>query len=850
MNRRAAVTFAALAALTPRAAPAQRAVAAPVRAAPGDTVSVVPGAEYEVGGPLAWLDRLLFGQRYRRLWTDTVRTRVLDLSAVGGGLAPRSADTLYGATQIILTDRSRADYTFRLANPQLAPILPADLRTDAVVGPLQDLVSALHPGAPYVTVPLARAAGLREYAPLLTVLPWDAALGAYRAQFGGQLGYFRRDPFADASGLAVTTDSLLALTGRAGALPVDERTFLLARLFDVFVGNTHFAPTAQRWRVGGDPAAWLPVPMGHDLAFARFDGLMARLARAAVPMFTVFDGTYPGGLGETEYQLNLDRRLLGGLAWPVWDSVAHAMQAGLTDSAIDAAVRALPEPWEAQSGAAIARALKTRRDHLRAAAHSLYAMLAKEPDVFAPAGADTIVAALDSAGTLDLTVPPYFHRRFLAKETQQVRLYLGDASRVVVMRGAEYGGPSLRVITGAGGATIVDSSTAVARSLYVSDSAGKATVYDADAGRPALVSGAAFPPPAYAPEAGSSLVKPAQEARYGPIVWFDLFSNLGLLVGGGVERIGYEGTYAPYHSRQWLRVGYATGPENYAVQYHGDFRFQQGNLRLYVDAERSGISLLTFYGLGNTTPDTGSRSFYASHQVVYRLEPALVWHLTRGDSLAAGLVFKSVITDTLINNFINEDKPFGWPTFAETGVQLAWAHDSRDSPVAPREGALVWATGKYFPTLLDVNTSFGGIAGAASTYWTPGDEHRFTIAVRGGGQKLWGPFPAFESAFIGGEYTVGGLPPQRYAGEASAYGNFEARWMLTHVPFVLRWDFGVSGIVDVGRVWASGDSSHVWHTGIGGGIWTLLPQRSAGGMLVVMYSEHYFALYLGTRFRY
>jgi hypothetical protein len=173
------------------------------------------------------------------------------------------------------------------------------------------------------------------------------------------------------------------------APPVDERAFLLSRLFDVYVGQTHFVPSAQRWRAAGEPMRWTPVPLGHDLAFARFDGLVARLVRVAVPILTVFGGRYPNGLGETKYQLNVDRRFLDALAWPVWDSLAHAMQAKLTDSLIDAAVGALPAPWDARSGPVLARALKTRRDHLPAAARSLYAMVAKRPDVYAPDGADS-----------------------------------------------------------------------------------------------------------------------------------------------------------------------------------------------------------------------------------------------------------------------------------------------------------------------------------------------------------------------------------------------------------------------------------------------------------------------------
>ena len=841
---------AAAMAVAPTAAFAQVARPSPVTAPPGDTVALAAGPEYRIAGPLQWLDRWLFGKRNRALWTDTVRAPVLRLSAVGGGLRARSADTLYGATQIVFADARGVDYSFRLTNPHLAPILPGELRTDAVLGPVQDLVSALHPGAPFVTEPLARAAGIPQPTPVLSVLPDDSALLGYRTAFGGQLGFLRRDPFNAAGGTEILTDSLIARQTAGRTAPVDARAFLLTRLFDVYVGHSRFVPSAQRWRTAGDSSSWMPVPMDHDLAFARFDGIVARLARVAVPMFTVFGAHYPDGLGETEYQLALDRRFLDGLERPVWDSIAQVLQTRLTDTVIDAAVHALPAPWEQLSGAALASALKTRRDHLPAAARSLYELLAKEPDVYADGDAGTIVAEHRVDGALDLTVSPHFHRRFLAGETKQVRLFLSGGRPVIVVRGGAYGAPSLRIVAGTAAATILDSGTAVAQTLIVNDSAGSVTVEDHGAGAPVKVTRATFPRPSNAPAIGASFVKPAEEARYGPVVWLDLFGDLGLLIGGGVERIGYDGEYAPYHSRQRLRAGYATTPNEYAVEYHGDFRFQRGALRLYVDAARTGIALLKFYGFGNNTPDTGSQSYYLSKQVEYKLAPSLVWHLMRGDSLAAGLVFKSVTTDTTVNNFINTDQPFGWPMFDEAGVQMAFAHDTRDSPVAPRRGVLFAAAAKFFPAVLDARTAFGGIGGAASTYWTPEGTPQLTLALRAGGEKIWGPFPAFEAAFIGGERTVRGLRPQRYAGDASAFGNFEARWRISRLPFVLRWDLGVSGIVDVGRVFVTGESSNTWHSGVGGGVWAMLPERSFGGTLTVMFSEGSLAAYVGTRFTY
>ena len=847
-SRDAALALSLLAA----SARAQAASTAAIPLHAADTVAIVPGEEYRIGGPLAWLDRWLFGARYRALWVDTVRVPVLDVSRFDGGLRPIAADTVYGAREIFLAGRTQR-YSFRLIDPKLDPLVPADVRTAAVVGPVQDLVSGMHPGAPFVTAPLARAARIAEQDPVLVKFARDSSLDGYLPSFGGNAGYLRSDLLASSiSGqdASIDTDSLASLLDSADA-PVDAPAFLRSRLFDLFVGSTHLVPGAQRWLYAtSDSLGWRPVPTGHQLAFARFDGLVASLARAAVPLFTVFGAKYPSGLGETEYQLAVDRRFLGSLSWPAWEATAKEMQAELTDSVIDAAVHTMPAPWEGRSATALAKALKARRDKLPQAAGALYLLLAKEPDVYASANADTIIAARTEDGTLDLTVPSMFQRRFLGTETKEVRLYLAGGNPLLIMRGAAYGGPRLRIITGSARATVIDSSTAMASTLLVNDSAGLSTVTDAVPGAPPTILHAPMDAPSFSPLGKSSAVKPAQDARYGPVVWFEFGSNLGVLLGGGIQRIGYEGDYAPYRSKQWLRVGYATQPREYAVQYHGDFRFSGGSTRLYVDAERSGITLLRFYGLGNNTVDTGSSSFYSSKQVIYSVYPSLVFHLNKIDTLAIGPLFKSVETDTSAHNFINSDRPYGWPTFNELGLKLAFAHDTRDSPVAPRSGVLVAGSAKYFPAILDAGGQFGGVAGAVSTYWTPGAAERFTIAVRAGGEKIWGPFPAFESAFLGGETTVGGLPAQRYAGDASAYGNFEARWQLAPLPFVLRWDFGVSGILDVGRVFATGETSDRWHTGVGGAIWAMLPDRSLGGTLALIFSQGNVALYAGTAFRY
>ena len=173
---------------------------------------------------------------------------------------------------------------------------------------------------------------------------------------------------------------------------VDTRAFLAARLVDVLLGDWDRHQDQWRWARFGDPDTlpWTPIPRDRDQAFARFDGLLLGLARLSAPQLVEFSAAYPGIVGLTWNARVVDRRLLGGLEWPVWDSVATALQERLTDAVIDDAVQHLPAELRALNQAALAGALKRRRDQLPLAARRFYRMLASEAEVHASDQAERV----------------------------------------------------------------------------------------------------------------------------------------------------------------------------------------------------------------------------------------------------------------------------------------------------------------------------------------------------------------------------------------------------------------------------------------------------------------------------
>ena len=96
---------------------------------------------------------------------------------------------------------------------------------------------------------------------------------------------------------------------------------------------------------------------------------------------------------------------------------------------------------------------------------------------------------------------------------------------------------------------------------------------------------------------------------------------------------------------------------------------------------------------------------------------------------------------------------------------------------------------------------------------------RPTLALRVAGRKLWGTYPFYEAAFVGGDSTVRGFVEHRFVGDAAVFGNLELRLSLARVFILVPTQLGVFGLGDAGRVYFSGQTSDRWHAAAGGGVW-------------------------------
>jgi hypothetical protein len=145
--------------------------------------------------------------------------------------------------------------------------------------------------------------------------------------------------------------------------------------------------------------------------------------------------------------------------------------------------------------------------------------------------------------------------------------------------------------------------------------------------------------------------------------------------------------------------------------------------------------------------------------------------------------------------------------------------DSRYVPDTLKPRFVLDLTSSAYPGVWDVTKAYESTDAWAAAFFTLPVTKKPVLALRAGGKKLWGPFPYFDAAFLGGSETFRTEEKQRYAGDASLYGTTELRVPIAKFPFILPLDVGAIGFYDAGRVYVDGNSPGGWHTAAGGGLW-------------------------------
>jgi hypothetical protein len=834
---RAALVVMALALMLPlTAAVCQSGGASP--AAHADSITIAAGTRYQAGA----LHRWVAGSEYRDLWVMPIRVPVLDLYTYGGGLHPLKEGGGMETTSLRLETADGTLYAFRLSD-KLANV-PDQLKNTPADAIYQDQVSALHPAAAVIAAPILDASGVLHPTAVLMVITDDSALGKFGGEFVGRLGMIEEYPnvpkhgpgFGGATKI-IDSPALLQLLNSDAREHVDAPAFLAARLTDFLINDNDRHPGNWKWArlASGPETQWEPIARDRDHAFIAFHGWLMTLARLAAPRLVPF-GDAPDVPGLT-YNKGLDARLLAGLEKPVWDSVARALQGRITDSVIDAAARAMPLEYQA-TAPQLAAVLKRRRDALPRTATQFYRQLAARVEVHGTDAPDRAVITRVSDGVVDVRLEtagtPWFSRRFDVRETSEILVYLHEGDDTALVTGRVEQSIPVRIIGGNGTNTLIDSSTVAGQGhptrLYdvgtvAGVSYGLDTLFDR---RPWERKHGVLAPDGRDDGTG-----------YQPLLGLGSQRRGGLTPRMGFVRYGYGFDRRPYASMVRLDAEYAPGYPGFRVGITADQRLESSPLHFTAMARMSQLQVVNFSGLGNATSDSGSSSpYFEVHQTQWVFHPAIALAVGSSADISLGPVIQHSVTDDARSPYLSATRPYGVGTFNQAGLQLGvrydWsavrhdqayddarnqAHDEAHEQAHAPLRVLVQLDGLYFPAVMDVRSAFEEVAVTMRMAMTlPVPTHPYFV-MRAGAKKLFGDFPFYEAAFIGGEGTTRYMDTQRYAGDAALYGTSELRIPLAHFKLLVPLGAGIMGLAEAGRVYADGTSPGGWHATTGGGIW-------------------------------
>jgi hypothetical protein len=793
-----------------------------------DSADVVASERYRAGG----FHRFFLGGRYRQVWAARIRVPVLDLRRFAGGLTPKDRGGGFQTRSLQLTSADGREFRFRSVDKDPAQSLPERYRRPAIERLVRDQTSALHPGGALAAAALAEAAGVPAPTPRLVLMPDDPVLGTFREEFAGMLGTIEVHPEGERDGRpgfagfheVLGTDELVPRLNRGPDDRLDARAYLAARLLDMFVNDWDRHQGNWRWgtRDRRSPYRWVAIPKDRDQVFAWYGGALLGVVRLRDPRLIPFTHDYKVK-GLTSNGAELDRRFLAALERPVWDSIAHALQARLTDRAIAAALERMPAPYQELTGAEIAAALRSRRAKLPDAAAAFYAGLARVVDVHGTDAPELVRVNHQPDGAVEITLarrdtggPPHFRRRFVPAETREVRVYLHGGDDSVAVGNGERPRIAVRLIAGKGEDPLPTGAGVQAYPLP-----GDSSWYPADSlvepvidRRPWAVGGTGEhePPPV---DIGGSFA-PSFGVRYA--------SELGLVLRGGGAMVRYGFRTQPHSLRLGLGLTHAFGIGSSRAEVHADLQRESSRMFLGLAASASGLDRPWFFGLGNQSVSAAPADAYRTSHRQYRVAAELGvrgegWLVVAGPSLRYA---RSDAPELAVPAF---GRGAGDYRFVELSARAEL--DRRDRTTPARPGFTLSAGAAVAPGVWDAEGTFGTVRATATAFLAPAVPLSPVFAFRLGLARAWGPVPWFDTPAIGGESTLRGYDVMRFAGDGAAFGGAEVRARLFGFTIGVPGDLGLVALGDAGRVWLGGERSDRWHSAWGGGLWVSMVDPAA-----------------------
>jgi hypothetical protein len=570
------------------------------------------------------------------------------------------------------------------------------------------------------------------------------------------------------------------------------------------------------------------------MVLVHHDGLLMSNLRGRIPKQLKFGPEYTRKLeGPLTNNFEVDRWFLSDLDRAAWEEVAKDVAGRLTDDVVDGALRQMPPQWYGINGKQTLEALQKRRAGLLAYVLRVYDYYAKDVDVHATDAAEAVTITRSADDSLEITIAladagasPWYRRRFLPGETDEVRVYLhGGDDRVA--RSGPAGGPiRVRVVAG-GGKDVVDDSRSGETEVW-----RDAGTVEVARGQGTSVREKAWVNPH--PVKDAPWLEPRSYGHWtvgNAVVAYH--PDVELVLGYGFTRTAWGFRTEPASSVQSIRAAVASGDGTGKVQYGGTFRRPASGLAFRFETFLSDIEQFNYFGYGNESlrpPSYGPG--YRAAQTVAFASPTLRYDLGRRLETYLGPEVRYSSAPLDDETTIGIGEAYGTGKFGQVALRGGLHFNSRarsdfSSPLNIAEGLSVGpgaeqingfdlrVSGLLVPEAWDATSSYGAVDGVAAVYLGSPRAH---VALRVGGRHLWGTYPWFEAAAIGG-LNNRGFVSRRFIGDSSVFAGASLRgWLGRLNTPIVPVRLGLVAFAETGRVWFGEEVSDTWHNSAGGGL--------------------------------
>lgn len=812
------------------------------------TVRIIPGPEYEASG----FYEFFMGSHWRDLWTTEIEVDVLDINAYGEGLTPIKKGGSFQTKSLRFIGNDGKQYKFRSINKDPSQNLPPHLKNSIVADVLKDQTSISNPVAAVIVPRLLDELGILNAEPKVFVLPDDERLGKFQKEFGGLLGTIEEHPSSKDNRKGgfkgfeeiVTGFDIYEVIEKDDKNKIDEIELLKARLIDILIGDRDRHSDQWKWAAYYKDGIryWKPIPRDRDFAFCLYDGLFPSFAKRFEPSSVGYDEEYPSMKNQTFIGRHLDRRFLNSLDKSVWDSVVNLIQTKLTDDVIKEALLDMPEEMYRLRGDYLLETLKERRDNLDEAADEYHELLYAVADIYGTNESEffeikrlndeeveVLIYSVDENIGL-MSGLPIFKRTYNSSITDEIRIYMLDGKNKASVEGVVDNSILVRIIGGSDKDELVDNSKVNGYFLDFTPIPSAETMTEFyDSGKKTLIKEG---PGTYVntdkvetPKSVLEKYEPRLEDRYGflyidPVISFNSDDGLILGLSPEISKHGFRADPNLYFLD--FTGAYAFNAKDFDFLFLGNFHNAIGRSRGRLTVKATGIEFLNYFGIGNETSfnkDLFRDNYYRIKQKYFLFNPSLEFKISKIFNYNLGISYEYSQIKADDNTILKSIPHYGLGKNSYIGFNSCFTFDSRDNIISPMKGVHSFAEGVYYPVVFNNRKDFLKISADLRTYLSSHAITDVTLALRVGGEKVFGTYPFFKSAVLGGANNLRGFSRERFSGGASLFGQAELRMFLFDMNILLPGRFGLSIFGESGIVFISSEESEKWHSSYGGGFW-------------------------------